>query len=241
MVQQLENDHDPFPSESPRMMKCSIWMVPPEPILSQLQAYIDDLAKIQNTPTFKPHITLIGGIYISKEKISVFLQELQLLFNNFGEIPCQVIQHKGIVGFPDSWNQSCVSLIHRSKELLQAITLVYKFIQNHNSYFSSHPKDYYYIRPNRNNNYNINKKEDQEQYPTKDDNDDDDDYYSFPSPLLEPHISWAYGNNPSLIDSIPWIPPPHFLCRDLIVMLTHPSTLDGVSKWVELGRISLMP
>jgi len=148
----------------------------------------------------------MGGIRISHERIQLFLQDLQNLFQNFGGISCPFVRDtQNIVCCQGKWNQSCVSIIHRSDELIKAITILNKFI---------HGNDMHLHRRRGHDSY-------------------------FSPPLCEPHFSYAYGNDETLIDSIPSIPP-DFVGRELAVMMTHPSSLEGVSHWYELGRIQLL-
>lgn len=49
--------------------KYSIWLVPPQPHRDRLQSLINTFCELTNTPKFVPHITLLGDIPHSAEKI----------------------------------------------------------------------------------------------------------------------------------------------------------------------------
>lgn len=57
-------------------MKYSIWVIPPEPIYSQLKTIIDDLAGEFDGPTFEPHMTLVGDIDKDVSELEKKLKEL---------------------------------------------------------------------------------------------------------------------------------------------------------------------
>jgi hypothetical protein len=48
--------------------KVSIWLIPPPHLFNSLQAQIKQISKLNNTPEFIPHITLVGGVIVQSEK-----------------------------------------------------------------------------------------------------------------------------------------------------------------------------
>ena len=64
--------------------------------------------------------------------------------------------------------------------------------------------------------------------------------WMFPGPICEPHFSLFYGDQqiPSHI-SIP--APPNFVATEASLYMTTPGTRQGVAKWREITRISLLP
>ena len=47
-------------------LKHSLWLVPPDPLSIQISKQIKELAVMNNSPSFSPHITLVGGIEIDE-------------------------------------------------------------------------------------------------------------------------------------------------------------------------------
>jgi hypothetical protein len=139
------------------------------------------------------------------------------------------------------WNQSCIAIMERSTEFINAMELADKALFSHRY---------------KNNNSS-----------SKDDHHDGQSSSlerHFKAPSCEPHYSFVYGNDASLIQSIsqksinsnnisdgsderssdrdPMILecPPNFTSTEIIVMWTYPSTLEGVEQWREIGRFSLV-
>lgn len=137
------------------------------------------------------------------------------------------------------WNQSCIALIERSSEFINAMELAAKALFSH--------------RYNNNSNSGSNgggRSSTLERH--------------FKPPSHEPHYSFVYGNDASLIQSLSQRSinsnsihnggdegngnrdmmilecPPNFTSTEIIVMWTYPSTLEGVERWREIGRFSLV-
>lgn len=145
------------------------------------------------------------------------------------------------------WNQSCIAIMERSAEFVNAMEVADKALFSH--------------RYNKSNGSSSNK-----------DGHHDGQSSSkslerhFKAPSCEPHYSFVYGNDASLIQSLserssinssnsinggdgeesndrdPMILecPPNFTSTEIIVMWTYPSTLEGVEQWREIGRFSLV-
>jgi len=139
------------------------------------------------------------------------------------------------------WNQSCIAIMERSTDFINAMEVADKALFSHR--------------------YNNNS--------SKDDHRDGQSSSlerHFKAPSCEPHYSFVYGNDASLIQSLserssinssnsinggddeesndrdPMILecPPNFTSTEIIVMWTYPSTLEGVEQWREIGRFSLV-
>ncbi len=138
------------------------------------------------------------------------------------------------------WNQSCIAIMERSTDFINAMEVADKALFSHR--------------------YNSN----------KDGNHDGQSSSKslerhFKAPSCEPHYSFVYGNDASLIQSLsersinssnsinggddeesndrdPMILecPPNFTSTEIMVMWTYPSTLEGVEQWREIGRFSLV-
>jgi len=199
-------------------------------------------------PRFEPHVTLIGGVSISdvvsKGGLSSFqntnsaqprdihdvageivLRRLQRAFRSHGGIACNFVEERGVFaaralstssvddgGEGDvQWNQSCVSIMERSSSFMRAMQVADEAL------FSTDTL--------RNNNNETSASLSIERH--------------FKPPLFEPHYSFVYGND---ADRIP--PslecPQSFVSTEMVVMWTHPSSLDGVEKWQTIGRVCLI-
>lgn len=142
------------------------------------------------------------------------------------------------------WNQSCIAIMERSTDFINAMELADKALFSHryNTDNSSSSKDDHH------------------------DGQSSSLERHFKPPSCEPHYSFVYGNDASLIQSLsqksinsnsinddgddegsrdnrdPMILecPPNFTSTEIIVMWTYPSTLEGVEQWREIGRFSLV-
>lgn len=61
----------------------SLWIIPPEGIFEKLAAIISRLSKQHATPSFEPHVTLLGDISLPEEKVLSKTSELASLFSPF--------------------------------------------------------------------------------------------------------------------------------------------------------------
>jgi len=64
-----------------------------------------------------------------------------------------------------------------------------------------------------------------------------DDPVVWSKPIAKPHLSLAYGNEPSLLSTLDV--PKSFVAVDLALVRCDPPTLEGVAGWVEVARVSL--
>lgn len=65
----------------------------------------------------------------------------------------------------------------------------------------------------------------------------EDEDLLFKPPLNEPHLSLAYCNNP--LGQHVKVIPEDFYSKEIKLVVTDPSTLQGVSSWMEVGKFSL--
>lgn len=63
--------------------------------------------------------------------------------------------------------------------------------------------------------------------------------WMFPGPICEPHFSMFYGGQ-EILSHVDIEPPPNFVATEAALFLTTPGTLEGVAKWREITRISLL-
>ena len=210
----------------------SIWLIPPEPLLTELSSIQSQIIKeedSQQLPSFIPHVTLIGGVKISdcctvediqksnlgdtdadKDDIAaqVVLRRLQNTFKSYGGVVCHPIKEKGVFA-ERQWNQSCICLLERNDSIMNAMQVA------NDALFSS-------SKTISNSKYQSTK------LPIE---------RHFRPPVNDHHYSFAYGNSiiPPSVEC-----PPTFTCTEMILMWTYPATLDGVEQWREIGRVNLI-
>ena len=64
--------------------------------------------------------------------------------------------------------------------------------------------------------------------------------WMFPGPICEPHFSMFYGDQ-QIPPNIGIRAPPNFIAAEAALFMTTPGTLQGVAKWREITRTSLLP
>ncbi|GFH61807.1 hypothetical protein CTEN210_18283 [Chaetoceros tenuissimus] len=199
-------------------MKVSLWLIPPKHIYKPLEKEIQELAKIDKTPTFLPHITIASGYVeqaVESHKLPQIIQNLKESFSNFGAIPCTFDKDLGIVeGYNQEkqeyqWNQSTVAILKREQKFMQSIFLARKILFDDEKGFEA--------RMAMNSFDNV------------------DFQDTFRPPTNEPHLSFAYSTKP-LARFVKYYPE-DFESTELALFETDPSSLDGVKNWKEIARI----
>mmetsp|Transcript_8228 Transcript_8228/g.10767 ORF Transcript_8228/g.10767 Transcript_8228/m.10767 type:complete len:254 (-) Transcript_8228:556-1317(-) len=245
--------------------KVSLWLLPPKPAFTKLHEQIQELARINGTPTFIPHVTVVGGIAVNYAEDGLrLLESLKQEFCNFGEIPCTFNElYKGqrnVLAMHENdqshsqkilasqekeqqepnhqpqqeeqqkqikWNQACISVMDQSPEFMDAFHCALAIMNT------------FQVRslPAATADQPIEEIDTSEEKGNKS---LDSEQFSFPSPIHEPHFSFAYGNQnnfPSFVDK----PPPTFQATQMALFITNPSNLEGVEQWSQIGdAISLV-
>jgi len=126
--------------------------------MDQLQKQINEISLQSKgkCPPFVPHITIVGAFPCENDQESkILLQELRTKFQGFGSIPCYFVPYppnensnkvkedkhgqgyvlgEGRVVCSISkegsilWNQSCLSIMHRSKKFMNAVRMAKEVI-----------------------------------------------------------------------------------------------------------------
>jgi hypothetical protein len=105
-------------------MKCSLWLMPPSPVATDMAAMIRDLAKGRSEIPFEAHVTVAGGIEIEDpEQLCRRLEKS--LQGKFGKgIDCQfrpkamsVVKEDGTA----QWNQALVAILDQTPSLLALV------------------------------------------------------------------------------------------------------------------------
>lgn len=182
-------------------------------------------------------MTLIGGVPIAnvvsadeiaacrspprdvhEDAAEVLLRRLRVAFRAHGGVTCDFVAERGAFaarkdGAGDGgvpWNQSCVAVVRRNASFMRAMRVADEAM------FATKGTTRY----------------DNEQLAPSLDR-------HFKPPLFEPHFSFAYGNDANLIPESLKCPPP-FTSHEMVVMWTHPKSLDAVEKWETIGRVCLI-
>ena len=92
--------------------KYSIWVIPPEPLYGQLKDTIEKLSREFGSPTFEPHMTLLGNINQNDEDIEVKIKEMANITNKF-ELSL------GSISFSTTYFQSVFVRINSTTELME--------------------------------------------------------------------------------------------------------------------------
>jgi len=193
-------------------IKISLWLIPPAgEVTHMIQQEIESLARMQDTPTFSPHITLVGGIEVNHREIVRIIMSLKKELSGFGAVPCKFDRVQGIVAaYKDDekkichWNQSTVAILNREEKLIEAIKIARKILLNEN-----HDVDIISMT------------------------------HFFTAPTCEPHLSLAYAHQFLGSCIVNKDVPPDFEAKEVALWRTDPSSLEGVKKWYQIECFSL--
>ena len=192
-------------------LKHSLWLVPPDPLSIQISKQIKELAVMNNSPSFSPHITLVGGIEIDENgDIDKIMEELKsglLNSSTGGGIPCTFNRSKGFVTSYSKkdnnivvWSQASVGIIERNETLLEAFHTAKRILYDSKQVANSwHPLS------------------------------------DFSPPLSQPHMSFAYKSSTVEMSKDLEQLPEDFIAHKLVLMKTDPSSVEGVSTWEEVS------
>lgn len=226
--------------------RISLWLLPPDPLMTTLRSVQADIISShpaeRRLPQFEPHVTLIGGVPIAaavsaaerqelatrphardvhEDAADVVLRRLRAAFRAHGGVACDFVPERGAgaVRTPRGdgagngtvpWNQSCVSIVERNASFMTAMRVA------DGALFATTRSTCH---------------DSAQSAPSVE--------RHFKAPLFEPHFSFAYGNDANLIPASLTCPPP-FTAYEMVVMWTHPSSLDAVEKWEPIGRVCLI-
>lgn len=112
-------------------MKYSIWIIPPEPIFSQLKKIIGSLSKENTAPLFDPHMTLLGNI---DEDLSEIESKIRKLLTNAGGLRLEL----GPISFSSTYFQSVFVRVNSTAQLMQLNLDIKKALNMENSVFMPH-------------------------------------------------------------------------------------------------------
>lgn len=214
----------------------SVWLIPPEPLRSKLLLVQDEINSChlpsRRLPSFIPHITLIGGAPISNcvaiNEVNcrdvadddlenwaarIVLQRLRSAFRGYGAITCNFVQDRGVI---------TARLPNKDGDVKGPIPWnqsCVSIVENTKDYIEAmRLAAQILFAPGESLSDSIER--------------------HFQPPLMEPHYSFAYGSDPSLVPKTLTCPPA-FESTEMIMMWTDSAGLEGVEQWSEIGRIDV--
>lgn len=112
-------------------MQYSIWIIPPEPLYSQLKNTIDKLAKKYRGPVFEPHMTLLGNI---DKDLSEVKQKVKESANSIDKLVLSL----GSISFSTTYFQSVFVRANSTAQLMQLNLETKKLFGMENNVFMPH-------------------------------------------------------------------------------------------------------
>lgn len=200
----------------------SLWLLPPASMLKRLSKEVVKLSleytSLGSSAAFLPHITIVGSIRCQTHRE---VEDLGLLLKkgleNTGGVPCRFYhsQSKDIANTQPP--QKCEAMytqdeVHCSKLVWSQSCIA--FMERSEEYMSLLEKSRAIL-----------------ELPQGE--------WMFPAPAREPHLSKFYGREAIPDDKQPPSPEP-FIADQVSLFYTTPGTVEGVKKWREVIRISLV-
>lgn len=112
-------------------MQYSIWLIPPEPLYSQIKSVIDGLAAKYQGPVFEPHMTLQS---ISQGEFTKVEAKLREFSKQIDSLKLSL----GPVSFSTTYFQSVFIRVNSTAKLMQLNLDVKKLFNEDNTVFMSH-------------------------------------------------------------------------------------------------------
>lgn len=104
--------------------KYSLWFMPTEAVERKFSQLIVQLAEHHSSPTFPPHVTLIGSIEAHEEEVISKTQELASLIHPF---PIQLTT----IAYTDSYYRALFVKVDHSTEILTTYQQARKLFSSH--------------------------------------------------------------------------------------------------------------
>ena len=112
-------------------MKYSIWIIPSEPIFSQLSQVISELSFKYNCPVFEPHLTVLGNI---DHELSEIKQVVEKIVRDLDDLNLSF----GPVSFSTTYFQSVLIRINSTAKLMQLHFDIKKLLKDENIVYMPH-------------------------------------------------------------------------------------------------------
>jgi len=112
-------------------MLYSIWLIPGEPVYSEIQRIIRSLSSQYNTPYFDPHLTLLGGF---EQEFEVIKKAVMAVGNQAKQLALSL----GQVSFSTTYYQSVFIRVNSAARLMQLNLDLKKFLNQPNNFYMPH-------------------------------------------------------------------------------------------------------
>lgn len=96
-----------------RIQEYSIWLLPPEPVFDRLAQIITQISQQYSTPSFEPHVTLIGNLSLHEEEMLAATQQLANFLKPF-------TLQLTTTGFLNEYFRSLFINVEKTEELMEA-------------------------------------------------------------------------------------------------------------------------
>ena len=113
------------------IVKYSIWIIPPEPIFSQLSRIINETSYKYNSPVFEPHLTILGNI---DHELGEIKQTVEKIVSDLDDLNLSF----GPVSFSTTYFQSVLIRINSTAKLMQLHFDIKKLLKNENIVYMPH-------------------------------------------------------------------------------------------------------
>ena len=112
-------------------MRYSIWIIPPEPVFSELGTTIHSLAAEYGGPVFEPHITILGSVDGELKQIN---RAVDSAIQNLGRLTLAL----GPISFGTTYYQSVLARVESTAQLLQLNLNIKKQLGLENNAYHPH-------------------------------------------------------------------------------------------------------
>lgn len=112
-------------------MKYSIWLIPPEPVYSEIKKIIDSLSNEYGAPKAEPHLTVVGNIEKNLSEVNEKAEEL-------AESACSLELSLGPVSFSTTFFQCVFVRVNSTAELMDLNLTAKKLLNMENTVFMPH-------------------------------------------------------------------------------------------------------
>eukprot|EP00977_Amphora_coffeiformis_P024881 scaffold17437_cov173-Amphora_coffeaeformis.AAC.3 len=197
----------------------SLWLLPPEPLHKQLSKDIAKLSlrytKLGSSAHFTPHVTIVGSIKCeSQREASDLGKKFQKGLAGTGPVPCRFRRGPCLAMYddqPQQQQQQDTESVTRKLIWSQSCIAIMERSEEYMNLLQA-SRQVLQLPPGE---------------------------WLFPAPAREPHYSQYYGTT-ALTEYQDVNPPPDFVATEAALYLTTPGTVEGVSQWKEVTRISLV-
>ena len=218
--------------------RLSVWLIPPEPAYSRLAEVQRELIAShpcddRDLPSFPPHVTLIGGVPIT-DCAGADDVPADASGDEAHEAAARAVLRRVEGGLRSARRGGVRCVFERGRGIVAARTLVdvddaEGAVKWNQSCVAVLKRDPSFVDAMETVDAALYAMADGDRPPAE---------RHFRPPLGEPHYSFVYGNDPSLIPETLGFPD-DFVCHEVSLWWTHPPTLEGVSQWREVGTIKL--